>query len=152
MRVPLHELRNGFRRIPRDQLNLWHMTKKAILIVDADQFQKFVVTCGLKIPWRGDSCATPVFMADRRKPAKTVKSIDPPRQVFRLKDRAQLCPCHHTKSPKDAALDNGTLDGQDQLEDLVHGQEALQVLSPHVLREILQFRLNTVWAIHKDVF
>src|SRR5437879_2670881 len=107
MRVPLHELRNSFRCVSRDQLNLWHMTKKAILIVHADQFQKFVVTCSLKIPWRGDSGAALVFIADRRKSAKTVKSVDPPRQVFWLKDRAQLCPCHHAKSAKDAALDNG---------------------------------------------
>jgi hypothetical protein len=79
----------------------------------------------------------PVFLRHLGKAGERVETVDAAREIDRLEDRGQLRPGHHPETFVDAALDDGALDVQHTLEDLVERDEAREVLAPDVLRKVL---------------
>ena len=92
----------------------------------------------------------PVFVVERWEPLEGIEAVDATGQVFRFEDSAELGPSHDPKTTEYPTLHDRALDAQDALEDLVQGEESLQVLAPHVFWKILELEFNAVRTVGKD--
>src|SRR2546425_3554513 len=152
VRILFDKIRYGVRRVAPGELDLRNMSQEAVLVVHPDKFLQLVVARFLKISRRRVPGCAPILLRYGRKPVERIESINSPRQVLRLQDGAQFCPAHQAEPSEHAAFHDRSFDSQHHLEDLVHCQESLQVLPPHVLRKILQLRFNVAGTVHKNVF
>jgi len=142
--VVLYELGNRLTGVPLDQLDLGDVPQVPVLIKQPDEAVELVEGVRREVALPGRDHGVLVLGVRGGEALKRVESVDPPGQIGGFQDRAQLGPAHQAESSEDTTFDNGSLHGEDPLEDLIEREEPGQNRPANVLGKAVETLLEGV--------